>query len=51
MDVKQRITAIRLYEKLLQNPAYSQKLGIEIIVHQNNNIQEEYNILRGEENV
>lgn len=51
MDVKQRITAIRLYEKLLQNPAYSQKLGIEIIVNKDNTMQQEYNILRGEENV
>lgn len=51
MNVTQRIRAIRLYEKLLQNPVYSQKLGIEIIVYENSTIQQEYNILRGEENV
>lgn len=51
MNVKQRIMTIQLSEKLLQNPMYSQKLGIEIIVHENNTQQKEYNILRGEENV
>ncbi|MBQ2758828.1 MAG: hypothetical protein IJE93_03585 [Clostridia bacterium] len=51
MNVNQRIQIIKLNEKLLNNPVYSQKLGIEIIVHENNTMQQEYNILRGEENV
>lgn len=51
MNVRQRLMLIKLNEKLLQNPVYSQKLGIEIIVHENSTMQQEYNILRGEENV
>ena len=50
MNVKQRITAIRLNEKLLKNPVYAQKLGIEISV-KNNMQYREYNILRGENDV
>jgi len=50
MNVNQRIQIIKLNEKLLNNPAYAQKLGIEITIK--NNIQHsEYNILRGENNV
>lgn len=51
MDVKQRLMLIKLNEKILKNPTYSQKFGIEIIVHKNNTIHREYNILRGENNV
>ena len=50
MNVNQRIQIIKLNEKLLNNPVYAQKLGIEITIK--NNIQHsEYNILRGENNV
>ncbi len=51
MNVQQRITAIRLNEKILKNPVYANKIGIEITNHMDIITQKEYNILRSESNV